>query len=274
MINKIDRTWWFKLNGLLRQMHVSGVAGCRHRHLVLTEYPKSGGTWLSMMLAATSGLPYPRNRLPMRRPSVIHGCYLSVAPIHRCVVLYRDGRDVMVSYYFHALMHNSLKSTQRVDRLRRRFAFEDVEDVRRNLPSFIEECFARRIYPGFTWPEFVRRWQDAAASASTSYEKLHADTFGAMRSLLNDLEIDGITDEQLREIIERYSFTSASGRAPGEECIDDFARKGIVGDWKGRFNREAREMFHHYAGDELIALGYESSDAWVAGGSSDSKVTS
>ena len=40
-------------------------------------------------------------------------------------------------------------------------------------------------------------------------------------------------------------------------------RKGIVGDWKNYFNKEAREIFNHYAGDQLIKLGYEKDRSWV-----------
>jgi len=264
MRQQIDRTWWFKLNALLRRLHVTGMPGFRHAHLVVTEYPKSGGTWLSQMLSGTSGLPYPRSRLPLRRPAIMHGCFLDVGECNRKVVLYRDGRDVMVSYYFHTLMPNALKSSQHVTKLRREFGFADVEDVVRNLPPFMERCFARELYPRFTWAEFVRRWIDDPNVISTRYEWLHADAFASMRALLDALDYAHVSDAHLWDVIEAYRFERVSGRSPGSESVSSFARKGVVGDWRSRFNAESRELFAHHAGDELIRLGYEVDHGWVS----------
>ncbi len=54
-----------------------------------------------------------------------------------------------------------------------------------------------------------------------------------------------------------------SGRFPGQENKKSFMRKGLVGDWHNYFTQEARELFAHYAGDELILLGYEQDQTWV-----------
>jgi len=40
-------------------------------------------------------------------------------------------------------------------------------------------------------------------------------------------------------------------------------RKGISGDWKNKFSREAKQIFNEYAGKELIQLGYEVDDSWI-----------
>jgi hypothetical protein len=40
-------------------------------------------------------------------------------------------------------------------------------------------------------------------------------------------------------------------------------RKGIAGDWKNNFSEEAKQVFHAYAGSELIKMGYEKDDSWV-----------
>jgi hypothetical protein len=54
-----------------------------------------------------------------------------------------------------------------------------------------------------------------------------------------------------------------SGRKPGEVKINSFLRKGVVGDWQNHFSQEACEIFNHFAGNELIILGYENDTTWV-----------
>ena len=52
-------------------------------------------------------------------------------------------------------------------------------------------------------------------------------------------------------------------REAGKEDRNNFLRKGIAGDWKNHFNEEAANIFHHYAGETLIKLGYEINDDWA-----------
>ena len=67
----------------------------------------------------------------------------------------------------------------------------------------------------------------------------------------------------LKKIVGKYSFKTLSGRNPGEENRHSFMRKGIAGDWKNHFSKQARKIFHQYAGVELVRLGYEVDDSWV-----------
>ena len=65
------------------------------------------------------------------------------------------------------------------------------------------------------------------------------------------------------EIVEKYSFEKLSGRKQGQENNSKFLRKGIAGDWKNYFNKEARELFDFYAGAQLVKLGYEKDRSWA-----------
>jgi hypothetical protein len=67
----------------------------------------------------------------------------------------------------------------------------------------------------------------------------------------------------LKNIVEKYSFENQSKRKRGVENRKSFLRKGIAGDWKNYFNKEAREIFYHYGGNALILAGYEKDDSWV-----------
>ena len=64
-------------------------------------------------------------------------------------------------------------------------------------------------------------------------------------------------------IADEFSFERQAGRRAGEEDKRSFLRKGIVGDWRNYFTREAREVFAGFAGSELVLLGYERDRAWV-----------
>ena len=69
--------------------------------------------------------------------------------------------------------------------------------------------------------------------------------------------------ERAKFIVEDYSFAKTSGRKPNTEDKSSFLRKGIAGDWKNHFTREAAEVFDRYCGDALIAAGYEPDRTWI-----------
>ena len=58
-------------------------------------------------------------------------------------------------------------------------------------------------------------------------------------------------------------FKNKAGRNPGDENKLSFLRKGIAGDWKNYFSKEANQVFNKFAGKELIKLGYEIDDSWI-----------
>jgi hypothetical protein len=86
---------------------------------VINEFPKSGGTWVGQMLGRALGVPFPRNRLPAPRPSIMHGHYLNPLGMKNVVVPWRDGRDVMVSWYHQCLFPHELHNEHQVRRARR-----------------------------------------------------------------------------------------------------------------------------------------------------------
>ena len=115
---------------------------------VVNEYPKSGGTWVGQMLGRALGVPFPRNRFPVMRTSIMHGHYLSPLGMRNVVVVWRDGRDVMVSWYHQQLIPHGLNGRQ-VARSRRELSLKNYDDVYANLPAFIEYAITRPHYPGF-----------------------------------------------------------------------------------------------------------------------------
>jgi len=231
--------------------------------VLVPEYPKSGGTWLSMMLSDYLRLPCPRNRLPVLRASVMHGHHLYSPSFSNVFCLIRDGRDAMVSLYFHLLFEHDRNHPQLVKASRSALAFDSYDDVRTNLPRFIEYVFTRhdRGRFRFTWSEFVRSWTGTGIHI-IKYEQLLADAAGTLEVALREVLALEPDTERLREIERDHSFENLTKRKKGQEDQTKFLRKGVAGDWKEKFSPEACRVFDHFAGDELILAGYEKDRAW------------
>jgi hypothetical protein len=248
-------------NELLRAGMVHLLSGAMPLYVV-NEFPKSGGTWVGQMLGRALGVPFPRNRFPVLRPSIMHGHYLRSWGMKNVVVCWRDGRDVMVSWYHQQLIAHEWNERQ-VRRSRRELPLEDYGDVNGNLPAFIEYAFTRPHSPRFSWADFVRRWHDRKDATHVRYENLRRDTAGELRRVVLGLTGQRLSPEEATAIAEEFSFERQAGRKAGEEDKRSFLRKGVVGDWRNHFSPEAKATFDRYAGDELILLRYERDRTWV-----------
>ena len=252
-----------KANAALRYGMTHCLSGVLPLYIV-NEYPRSGGTWLGQMLATGLDIPFPRNQFPVFRTSVMHGHYLGSWGMKNVVVIWRDGRDVVVSMYHHCLFKNERRNAPLVDAVRRDLPFKDYEDVRSNLPAFIEYSFTRQRHPHFSWADFVRRWYGRNGVIYTHYEQLLGNPASELQRIVLGLSGKRLEAERAVTIAEDLSFARQAGRLPGEENKRRFMRKGIVGDWRNHFSRDACERFDHYAGNELLLLGYESDRGWVS----------
>ena len=251
-----------KENELIRAGMVHLLSGVVPLYVV-NEFPKSGGTWVGQMLGRALGVPFPRNRLPVLGASIMHGHYLNPWGIKNVVVAWRDGRDVMVSWYHQQLIEHQWNRAQ-VARSRGELPLEDYEDVRKNLPAFIEYAFTRPHSPAFSWADFVRRWHGREGTVNVRYEDLRRDTPNELRRIVGELAGAKLGPQKASAIADEFSFERQSGRRAGEEDSGSFLRKGVVGEWRDRFGPEARAVFDRYAGEELILLGYERDRSWVA----------
>lgn len=254
-----------RTNELIRAGMVHLLSGVLPLYIV-NEFPKSGGTWVGQMLGRALGVPFPRNRLPVLRPSVMHGHYLDPWGMRNVTVVWRDGRDVMVSWYHQQLFPHEWRNQSQVQRSRAEVPFRDYDDVYENLPAFIEYAFTKPHSPSFSWTDFVHRWHHRQDATHVRYEGLRRDTAGELRRLVFELSGRRLNPERADAIAEEFSFRRQAGRQPGEEDKKSFLRKGVVGDWRDQMSREARETFDRYAGRELILLGYEGDRGWVEKG--------
>ena len=253
---------WNLANRLSRSALVNGALPWNFYPLV-NEYPKSGGSWLTQMLGEALDLPNPRRRLPMLKSSMMHGHYLHPMNLRNIVMVWRDGRDIMVSFYFHLVAENNFASPTTKAHSRKLMAVSDVDDVAANLPKFIELVSVGKLHPRFGWGDFYKRWANhPKVLASTRYEAMLEDAGTELHRL--QAALGGLkTPAQCAEIAERFSFERQANRKAGVADNSKFLRKGIAGDWKNHFSREAAEVFDHYASEALIALGYENDSGWV-----------
>ena len=232
---------------------------------VVTEYPKSGGTWFCQMLSTYLDLPFARNNnRQVIGKSILHGVYRYHSRIANPVAVIRDGRDIAVSAYFHFLHHNETNLASAVEEKRRYLGFKDYDDIRTNLPRFIEYLFVDHAKPKrrCSWTSFLDSWKDRKASF-VRYEELLSDCAGAMRRVVTELTGESIDEEKLAKVIDRYSWRTLAGRDPGQEKKGTFMRKGIAGDWKNQFSLEAAQMFDQLAGETLVQWDYEQDRDWV-----------
>jgi len=264
VIERRDKLWWHKFNGLMRRGIAHGVLNPVANPIVLTEYPKSGGSWMSQMLSAALDIPYTRNRLPTLGDQILHGCFLKVHSKIDTVVVWRDGRDTMISYYYHMMFDKPITSAMAGKSLRSQLGVSDPHDVDKYLPRFVEwACVGG--YPRFTWSDFVKKWHGTEGVVFTSYEACLDDPYKELTEILTFFDRLTQSESELQRVIESHSFESQSNRKRGEEDINSFIRKGIAGDWKNSFNSESRRIFHHHCGPELKLLGYAEDDSWVDG---------
>lgn len=176
----------------------------------------------------------PRRYLLEKSPSNVHQVshIRAVFPAAKLIVIYRDGRDVVVSDRFFT-----------ADHLGKPFSFAAaVEGWRRDMEAHLRYAETERL-------------------CAISYEALLGDGAAVVRTLLDYLGL-GYDDALVARMLERSSFRFYAGRERGQEDRKRFYRKGIAGDWKNHFSADDRRVFKDLAGDMLVALGYETGLDW------------
>lgn len=243
----------------------------RQNVVFIAALPKSGSTWLRDMFCSIPGFYgfQPHHVTPTDynlRPDTFRSYdrYLAVLHLHtywspqnedilnkerlRYVIIYRDLRDAVVSWYFF------------VSKIRSNHYLRDAVaplSIEQGIHYYIDHFLASEV-------QWIRDWRahrETAMSMELTYEHLRANTlsvFGeACRFVLGD-----VPALLIQEAVASNDFERVSGRKAGQEDPSSFARKGISGDWRNHFTAEHKARFKELAGDLLIDLGYERDHNW------------
>ena len=231
--------------------------------IAVSEFPKSGGTWFCQMLSHAVGIPFPRNtRLP-KGDSIVHSHLTPKAHHKSPIIVIRDGRDVMVSAYFHFIVGHSYSPTFLTQKWREKMPFSDYENVTQNMSVFID-IFSEEYKVGgksVSWANHINAGLKHENGCIVKYEDLLTNPAQCLSLTIDHLHLSKDL-QKIQEGVAKYAFSKQTNRVRGQENNNSFLRKGIAGDWKNYFNPAACESFDKLAGDMLIRLGYEKDHNW------------
>ena len=232
--------------------------------ILAAEFPKSGGSWIAQMVASAAGYRFPRNNLaPSCWKTVLLGHHTFSRSYDNVFVIFRDGRDVMVSAYHHFLFENEWNDPGTAITTRRAIGFRDTDEPYAKFCEFVEWMFTGycRGATRFSWSEFVRSWIDVPVP-QIFYERMLVKPVDELADLCTALGVH-VDRDRLEAIVAENSFKAQSRNRNPAEGKASFVRKGIAGDWKNVFDSKSAGLFNEFAGRELVALGYEQDHDWV-----------
>lgn len=216
--------------------------------VIINEYPRSGGTWIKNFLKNYTGKGFvEENFLP---DNILHGHRISMPKARKIICVWRDPRDLYISYYFYLLVSND-KNKLFVDDFRKIFNFENYEDVSVNLEFFLDAVHSNKIYPYFSYIDYLDFWHKAANVHHIFYEDIEKNPHLEFKKLLHYLKIP-IDKLKLNNAIDKCSFFSVTGRKPGEENINSFYRFGKSKNWPNILNENCKKFFQKKYNQKLL----------------------
>lgn len=236
-----------------------------HNPIILTEFPKSGGSWIASMLGGVLGRPvrdiYVRPGFDafdiLKHPwyqdavaldfppdSVIKSHELPDSPlidfVSDYVHLARDGRDVVISKWFYEkdfCLKNELSP-----------------DLGQSFDDYLETT-ARQ------WSDYVEAWNGRAGSL-IHYERFLTEPVRELRELAAKLTGHNYPEDRIQAVVADHTKEKFAAALKPVFKHNTFVRKGVAGDWKNHFSERNIATFKAVAGETLILMGYESDLAW------------
>jgi len=238
----------------------ASIRGLTNRNIIINEFPRSGGTWLGLMISEIADISFPRNRAPsVTARCLLHCHYGRRMNRKKCVWLSRDGRDAMTSLYFYSFFKN-WKNERLVDKMRNQLAFKDFMAVKDNMGQFIDFVESGKHPSTPSWSrmaELALEHKDKGGVCA-SYEDLKKETPKELGRICKSLGLGDVPIDELERVSDMYSFEKLAGkREKGEgERIGSFYRRGESGVWPEYFDEEATSFFISVNGEYLKRLGY------------------
>ena len=161
--------------------------------------------------------------------------------------VYRDGRAVMCSLQ---LLHAKR-------------AGGEPPPISEFIREQVEEGVSRVAF----WAQHVDNGLAAEGVLALRFEDLVRDTRNVVQFLADELNLTPKFVEPLLPMkfnsIWQARWARLVARRPQSTAILGRPRGSSLAKWQEAFGEEDREFFHREAGEALIRLGYETSDAWV-----------
>lgn len=191
---------------------------------------------------------------------------VKVYPDARLVFIVRDGRDAAVSHRFQAFIDREGHLSPEDRHIRQSFA-EDPEPFLSGKRSIFTEKGLRQAAQG--WSHNILDTDRAARQLLDEryihlrYEDLLARTWEEMCRLWSFLGVDvshGGLKDALQGELEQNPDADWQQEKAAE--IAGSLTKGKRGTWRELFTARDRQIFKQYAGETLVAWGYEGDTSW------------
>jgi len=246
--------------------------------MYVVGYPKSGNTWLCFLLAYCLNAEYDDIDAPGIHPTkaeqrryvkggLAHTSYQNqvgkILKTHQLkqkfsteplVYLVRDGRDVMVSYYFFKNNYLYARNSSSVKKY--------LLQIRNLINSNFQTTAEYQDFSNFLrqysdeWVNHTSLYLQHPPTAVIRYEDLKTAPEATLNKLFEKLEVQ-VTSDIIQQALAIFDFQRLSQRQEGEEDPSSFFRKGIVGDWQNHFSPEDLQFFQQRAAKIMTQLGYD-----------------
>jgi hypothetical protein len=173
---------------------------------------------------------------------------------YKSLYVYRDPRDILVSWYFSTLYSHS--RTPKILRYRDALKNMDIKGGLQHTLSILND----------TAFQSMRTWLKCTDEQVLfiGYEELIDNSIHTFRRIMEHFHWD-VPDNVLQNVLNKYSFKrQAKGRRPGEEDITSHQRKAVAGDWLNYFDENLCVLFIQHNQDLLEGFNYEENCRWVS----------
>jgi hypothetical protein len=261
-------------------------------YLVITEYPRSGGTWLTTLLGETLDIPkrdiYVTNENVAQKPTsknIFKKIWFRVKNFGKKENIffnygifnhfwYKDAKSLEIKspsvIKSHELPNSSLirfdahylhLMRDGRDVVVSKYFYEKDFCLKNGFIKSFDTSFEDYIrITAEEWKKYVNAW----ATTNTSYikyEDLLLNPKETVNKIITDLNLSA-SEEHIASIIENNEKDRFSQKLGGIVKHNTVVRKAISGDWKNHFTDEHKRIFKEIAGDTLIQLGYEQDTSW------------
>ncbi|PZD72812.1 hypothetical protein C1752_03198 [Acaryochloris thomasi RCC1774] len=201
--------------------------------VAINEFPKSGGTWTGKVISNYLGYRFDDNIIPKYGAAIVKYHKLQIPSALKEVVIIRDPRDVIISFYYHSffIFADNPFNARIVSLSKKRFNFDDYSDIAANIPTFIDYMLDGPIKPGFRWDHFYNI-KIKSGIPIFKYEDLRHSPLETFSQILESLGFQDIDQQKLSGSIEKYNIKKIKKKNDSSQGKVNFVRSGKVNGWQ------------------------------------------